>query len=56
MILDMGTESFLEIYLPNYQSAQRNFLQERFIRYKIICLPFCPLFVSFDVRGIQSVT
>jgi len=56
MILDMEAESFLELSLSNYQSAGRNNSQERFIRYKIICLPFCTLFISCDVRSIQSVT
>jgi hypothetical protein len=56
MILKMGAESFLEISLSNYHSAQRNIPQERSIRYKIICLPFCPLFISCDVQRIQSVT
>ena len=51
MILDMGAEIFIEISLPNCQSAQHNNSQERFIR-----LPFCPLFISRDVRSIQSVS
>jgi hypothetical protein len=56
MILNMEAESFLETSLPNYQSAQRNVSQVRFISYKIICLPFCPIFISCDVKSIQSVT
>jgi len=49
MILNMEAESFLETSLSNYQSAQGHISQVRSLRYKIICLPFCPIFISCDV-------